>query len=43
MNAIMEWWIQTCRHELLDRMLIWNQRHLLHAPGGLLHEYEHAA
>jgi transposase InsO family protein len=36
MNAIMERWIQTCRHELLDRMLIWNQAHLLHA----LHQYE---
>ena len=36
MNAIMERWVQTCRRELLDRTLIWNQRHLLHA----LHEYE---
>jgi hypothetical protein len=27
---------QTCRRELLDRTLIWNQRHLLHA----LHEFE---
>jgi putative transposase len=32
MNAIMERWVQTCRRELLDRTLIWNQRHLLHAP-----------
>jgi hypothetical protein len=31
MNAIMERWIQTCRRELLDRTLIYNQRHLLHA------------
>ncbi|PZH01615.1 integrase [Streptomyces sp. NTH33] len=31
MNSIMERWVQTCRRELLDRMLIWNQRHLLHA------------
>ncbi len=23
--------MQTCRHELLDRTLIWNQAHLLHA------------
>ena len=23
--------MQTCRHELLDRTLIWNQRHLLHS------------
>jgi putative transposase len=36
MNSIMERWIQGCRHELLDRTLIWNQRHLLYA----LHEYE---
>jgi putative transposase len=36
MNSIMERWVQTCRNELLDRTLIWNQRHLLHAP----HEYE---
>jgi putative transposase len=36
MNAIMERWIQSCRHELLDRMLIYKQRHLMHA----LHEYE---
>ena len=36
MNAIMERWVQTCRHELLDRTLIWNQRHLLRA----LREFE---
>jgi transposase InsO family protein len=30
MNSIMERWIQTCRRELLDRTLIWNQSHLLH-------------
>jgi len=36
MNSVMERWVQTCRRELLDRTLIWNQRHLLHA----LHEYE---
>jgi Integrase core domain len=36
MNSIMERWIQACRHELLDRALIWNQAHLLHA----LREYE---
>ena len=36
MNAIMERWVRTCRHELLDRTLIWSQRHLLHA----LREYE---
>ncbi|MCW2880215.1 MAG: integrase [Sphaerisporangium sp.] len=37
MNSIMERWVQTCRRELLDRTLIWNQRHLLHA----LREFEH--
>ncbi|WP_328631337.1 integrase core domain-containing protein [Streptomyces sp. NBC_00356] len=31
MNANMERWVQTCRHELLDRTLIWNERHLRHA------------
>ncbi|PWJ05363.1 integrase [Streptomyces sp. NWU49] len=36
MNSIMERWVQTCRHELLDRTLIWNQAHLLHA----LNEFE---
>jgi transposase InsO family protein len=36
MNSIMERWVQTCRRELLDRTLIWNQRHLLQA----LHEFE---
>jgi putative transposase len=28
MNSIMERWILSCRRELLDRTLIWNQRHL---------------
>jgi hypothetical protein len=32
----MERWIRACRHELLDRTLIWSQTHLLHA----LREYE---
>jgi transposase InsO family protein len=36
MNTIMERWIQTCRTELLDRTLIVNQIHLLHA----LREFE---
>ena len=36
MNSIMERWIQGCRHELLDRTLVWNRRHLPHP----LHEYE---
>jgi hypothetical protein len=37
MNSIMERWIRACRHELLDRALIFNQAHLLSA----LREYEH--
>jgi transposase InsO family protein len=36
MNSIMERWVQTCRRELLDRTLIWNRQHLLHA----LREFE---
>ena len=36
MNAIMGRWIGTCRAELLDRTLILNQAHLLHA----LREFE---
>jgi putative transposase len=36
MNSIMERWVQTCRRGLLDRTLIWNQHHLLHA----LREFE---
>jgi hypothetical protein len=32
----MEPWVQTCRRELLDPTLIWNQRHLLYA----LREFE---
>ena len=29
MNSIMERWIGSCRRELLDRTLVWNQRHLM--------------
>ena len=36
MNAVTKRWTQTCRHELPDRMLIWNQAHLLHS----LRQYE---
>jgi len=36
MNAITERWVHTCRRELLDRTVIWNQHHLLHA----LREFE---
>jgi hypothetical protein len=36
MNSIMERWVQSCRHELLDRTLIWNEHHLGHAQ----REYE---
>jgi hypothetical protein len=35
-NSIMGRWVQTCRRELLDRTLIWNQRYLVHA----LHEFD---
>jgi hypothetical protein len=31
MNSVMERWIGSCRRELLDRTLIWNQRHLMMA------------
>ncbi|PWU59248.1 integrase [Micromonospora globispora] len=36
MNAVMERRVRTCRRELLDRTLVWNQRHLLYA----LREFE---
>jgi putative transposase len=36
MNSIMERWIGSCRRELLDWTLIWNQRHLM----TVLREYE---
>lgn len=36
MNAITERWVRSCMAELLDRTLIWNEAHLLHA----LREYE---
>jgi putative transposase len=36
MNAVMERWIQSCRRELLDRMLVCSLAHLLHA----LRQYE---
>ncbi len=29
MNSIMERWVGSCRRELLDRTLVWNQRHLM--------------
>jgi putative transposase len=35
-NAITERWIGSCRRELLDQTLIWNQLHLLH----VLRQYE---
>lgn len=35
-NSIMERWVHTYRRELLDRALIWNHAHLLHA----LREFE---
>jgi putative transposase len=36
MNSVIERWIGSCRRELLDRTLIWNQRHLM----TVLREYE---
>jgi len=36
MHSVMERWVQTCRHEILDRTLIWNQRQLLRS----LREFE---
>jgi transposase len=36
MNSVMERWIGSCRRELLDRTLVWNQRHLMI----VLSEYE---
>jgi transposase InsO family protein len=36
MNSIMERWIGSCRRELPDRTLVWNQRHLM----TVLREYE---
>jgi putative transposase len=36
MNSIMERWVGSCRRELLDRTLVWNQRHLMR----VLREYE---
>jgi putative transposase len=36
MNSIMGRWTGSCRRELLDRTLIWSQRHLM----AVLREYE---
>jgi putative transposase len=36
MNSVMERWIGSCPRELLDRTLVWNQRHLMI----VLREYE---
>ena len=36
MNSIMERWVGSCRRDLLDRTLVWNQRHLMI----VLREYE---
>ena len=36
MNSIMEGWVGSCRRELLDRTLVWNQRHLM----SVLREYK---
>ncbi|MFF0869908.1 integrase core domain-containing protein [Nonomuraea sp. NPDC003560] len=37
MNSVTERWVQSCRNELLDRCLVWNERHPRHA----LREYGH--
>jgi hypothetical protein len=50
-NSIMERWIGSCRRELLDRTLIWNQAHLrqilreyeIHQQPGRPHRSLHAA
>jgi putative transposase len=39
MNSVMERWIGSCRRELLDRTLVWNQRRLM----TVLREYEDSA
>jgi len=39
MNSVMERRIGNCRRELLDRTLVWNQRHLMI----VLREYEDSA
>jgi putative transposase len=31
MNALLQRWVPTCRRELPDRTLTWNERHLLRA------------
>ena len=36
MNSVMERWIGSCRRELLDRTLVWNQQHLM----TVLRDYE---
>ena len=36
MNSVMERWVGSCRRKLLDRTLVWNQRHLMI----VLREYE---
>jgi transposase InsO family protein len=41
MNAIAERWIETCRRELLDRTLIWNQDHVLRALRQFEASYNH--
>jgi putative transposase len=37
MNPVIKQWVGSCRRELLDRTLVWNQRHLMIT----LREYEH--
>ena len=42
MNSIMERWIGSCRRDLLDRTLIWNQRHLIDRPARVRGLLQHA-
>ncbi|MEU5863236.1 integrase core domain-containing protein [Nonomuraea sp. NPDC047529] len=39
MNSITERRVQSCRRELLDRCLVWSERHLRHALRGYKHFY----
>ncbi|MFG2656904.1 integrase core domain-containing protein [Streptomyces sp. NPDC048425] len=34
MNSIIKRWVQSCRHELLDRTLVWNEARLRHTLRG---------
>jgi hypothetical protein len=42
MNSVMERWIGSRRRELLDRILVWNQRHLMTVLRGVRGFLQHA-